>query len=178
MSPRFYVCITMTRPQNMERICEFYLRGLDDHPFEIRLLIGVQGNEPDPKGVNKCNEMIDLVPDGCWFSCIADDTLEHPTLLKRVAKLIDEHQEAGAFVFGGKRNAGTIFHAVPENMHDGCVCGSQIVLNKSFIGSHRFEYSKYGDRCDGKLINTIFTQYPDKVVLVDEPLRYFGSLEW
>lgn len=178
MNPRVYFIMPMSRPGNLTAIFQFYYNQLEDHPFEIRWLIGQQGKEPDPKGVLKTNEMINLVPDGAWFFCVADDTLCHAALLKRLAEIIKD-DKIGAVVFAGRRNAeNEVLQAVPERMTPGGVCGSQVCWNKSFIGSERFDFESHAERADGALINKLYYKDPSRFALIDEPLTYYGSLEW
>ena len=177
--PRFYIVMPMSRPWNLAAIFDFYSHKLEPHPFEIRWLIGQQCAEPDPKGAYKCNEMIGLVPDGAWFSTVADDTLAHPSLLRRIGEIIHSRQDLGAIIFSGVRDGeGEMLHAAPENMFPCKVCGSQVIWNKSFLGATRGDFNSHGSHCDGHLISDMYQAHPEKFLLVDEPLTYFNSLEW
>lgn len=163
----------------MRVIFDFYYHKLEPHPFEIRWLIGQQCGEPDPKGARKCNEMIGLVPDGAWFSTVADDTLAHPALLRRIGEITTARPDLGAIIFSGVREGeGDTLHALPENMVPCRVCGSQVIWNKGFLGEKRYDYATHGKLCDGELIREMYQAHPEKFMLVDEPLTYFNSLEW
>lgn len=169
----------MSRPQNMGFILDYYYNKLNPHPFEIRWLIGQQCNEPDPKGAEKADEMIDLIPENGWFLTVADDTVCHPSLLARIGKIIEYHPQIGAIVFTGVRDGnGTLLAASPNHMSPGRVCGSQLVWNKSLVGENRFDFFKTGGQSDGILIQKLYNESPEQFLFVDEPLTYFGYMEW
>jgi hypothetical protein len=110
---------------------------------------------------------------------IADDTVQHPSLFRRIHDILEDHPDAGAIVFSQKRNGHEfILQASPHSMCPGSVCGGQIVWKREFIGDNRWDFNTYGTVCDGVFIQAMYNSAPNKFVFADEPLMYFGSLEW
>lgn len=178
MAERLHIIMPSNRPWNIARLSEAYLEKMEPHPFELRWHIMLQGPEPDPKGTRKTNEAIDFIPNG-WLMMLADDTDQHPALFRRLGEVVAKNPDAGAVVFSQDRYRGKFtLHAHPNNMTPCHVCGSQVVWNREFLGSHRYEYEKYGGTCDGELIKKVFDLHPERFVFVDEVLIRFGSLEW
>jgi hypothetical protein len=202
-APRLYILMPVSRPHNLPRITHFYLTQMEEHPFEVRWLMGVQGrNEPDPKGMRKVDELMRMVPGG-WFIAQADDTVHHPALFRRIAEVIEKNPRAGAIIFSGQRSRRlslrrrikqawsilvsgrpgkspepVILKACPENMRPCHVCGSQMVFKKEFVGDQTFDFDTHGKLCDGVFIEKLWKKDPGAFVFVDEPLAWFGSMEW
>ncbi len=60
MAERMHVIMSCSRPDNIPIIAPTYLK-MSPHPFELRWHICQQGPEPDPKGIAKNNEMLDMI---------------------------------------------------------------------------------------------------------------------
>lgn len=178
MIPRIYIVMPVSRPENLGRIAQYYLSDMEPHPFEIRWLIGMQGPEPDPKGINKENELIDMIPGVGWFLTQADDTFHDPSLFRRIAEIIEANPNAGLIAFSGQRGPGGVLNACPENACVCHMCGSQIVIKKEFMGSDRFNYQEHGVLSDGRMIEHLKAKDPSRIVYVDELLTYFNRMEW
>lgn len=177
-APRLHIIMPCARPHNIPKLAASYLQKWEPHPWEIRWHIMLQGPDSDPKGNHKCNEGVDCVPDG-WLMLIADDTEQHPSLLRRLAEVIEQNPQAGAVLFNQDRHAGrSILMARPENMTPCYVCGGQIVWNREFLGPNRYNFEKHGGTADGELIRFMYRQAPERFVFVNETLMRFGSLEW
>lgn len=175
-APRLHVLMACSRPQNIPLLVNAYLEQ-EPHPFEVRWHILRQGPEPDPKGIRKVNEMLDLLPGG-WFMTVSDDTAQAPSLYRRLGEVIQSVPNAGAVVFSQvRKRGGWIQHAAPENMAPYRVCGGQVIWRRDFVGDKRFDFETHGDTCDGVFIQEMFQAHPEGFVFHDEPLMYFGSLE-
>lgn len=175
---RLHILMSCVRPQNIPKISEYILE-CDPHPFEIRWHILQQGPDPDPKGIRKVNEELDRIKDG-WFWTASDDAQHSKSLFRRLGETIAANPECGVVVFSERRDhkEGPILHAHADNMRPCCVDGTQPIFRRDLIGDHRFDFDQYGDQCDGRFIQLIHQQHPDKFVFVDEVLMNFNSLQW
>lgn len=177
---RLFLLIPSVRPNWAWRAVRFYLNEMAPHPFELRVIVAMQNRSPDPKGIAKLNECIDLIEpfDPSWVFTLADDTTQHPSLFKRLAETIAANPDARAIVFGMWHPSGRVLEAAPENCRPTLVGGGQVIWRRDFIGNHRFNYPDYGGRCDGHFIQSRYRESPDKFVFVNEPLTKFNSFEW
>jgi hypothetical protein len=134
-----------------------------------------QGPEPDYKGINKTNEGIECVKDG-WMLLLSDDTIQHPSLFRRLHEVVEAHPNAGAVVFNQVRGT---WHLQPNPalMVPAQVCGGQVVWNREFVGDTRYDPAM-GGITDGDMIKRLYDKAPDRFIFVREDLMYFGSLEW
>ena len=89
MAIRLHILTPLTRPWHLPRIAHYLFGGeTEAHPFEVRWHICQQGPEPDPGGVNKINECLDMIKDG-WFVTWCDDTVHNPATLRRLSEVIE-----------------------------------------------------------------------------------------
>lgn len=175
MSERFHILTPCARPQNIARIWES-IQASEPHPFEVRWHIAAQGPEPDPFGINKTNELLDGACDG-WVLTFADDSLIHPSLMRRVGEIAAQQPHAGAIIVTQQRRDYLgVLRACPENMEIGRVSGDQIVWRREFLGDSRFDYAKHAHCCDGALICERYQAAPERFVFVDEVLSWFNRL--
>jgi hypothetical protein len=178
-APRLHILMPASRPRNIEKLISGYMDAQEPHPWEVRWHLLVQGSEPDPKGIHKINEMLDVLNgQQGWYTCPADDTVPMPSYFRRLAEVIAANPNAGAVVFSEVRPGGHILHAAPENMVPGRVDGNQPAWNLQMFGHVRYDFDQFGCGCDGHCIQSVYKNCPDRFVFVDEPLIQFGSLEW
>ena len=50
-----------SRAENVGKIARYFMEEMEPHPFAVRWHIAIQGEEHDPYGMNKTNEMLDLI---------------------------------------------------------------------------------------------------------------------
>lgn len=183
MIERFHVIMPFSRPQLIEPVMDFWLRMLDPHPFELRLYVFVQGPEPDPYGVRKINEGLNLLRADYrpgWLYTANDDTVHSPGLLAAVAADYALRPDAGAIVFSEirpKRDpAGEFLLAAPENMRRSHVDGQQIVWRTDFIRYELLDFAAFGPQVDGGMVEKLFARSPQRFVFDPRPLVNFNSL--
>jgi hypothetical protein len=180
MNERLSVIIPCSRPWNIPLIWHHYTTQQEPHVFELRFHFLLENREHgDPKGVFKLNEGLLQVPDG-WLIVPADDTLQHPSLFRRLGEVITEHPDCGAVVFSQQRgkDPGHVIHANKDTVIPGRICGGQICWKRSFIGDNRWNFDVHREGADGYFAKMMHDQAPDKFVFIDEVLMYFDSLFW
>jgi hypothetical protein len=178
-APRLHILMAASRPRFIEKLISAYMEKMEPHPFELRWHLLIQGPEPDPKGILKTNEMLDVLKgQDAWFFNPSDDTEEHPALFRRLHEAVSSNPTCGAVVFSQVRPGGGVLQACPENMHPGSVDGSQVFWSLPVFGHCRYDWDQFGCGCDGHCIQSVYKNCPDRFVFVDEPLIQFGSLEW
>ncbi|HEX6827202.1 MAG TPA: hypothetical protein VF077_12865 [Nitrospiraceae bacterium] len=198
MSDRLHITMPCSRPANIPLIARALLQDMDPHPFELRWHILVQGEEPDPNGLLKVDEAIgDIAQNDVhmdWIWAPSDDSIHHPSLFKRLAEVISQNLNARAIVFSEQRGNGDpncpwtghpwpegsdrILHATPENMKVCRVDGSQVFLERDFIGNARFCNNPPIHCADGAFIEKLYVETPEAFVFVPETLIRFNSLQW
>ena len=177
MAERLHIIMPSGKPKNLPAIFDYYAHKMEPHDFELRWHVMQQGPEPDPKGVNKCNEALEGITAG-WVLFHADDTMQFPPFFRRLAEEIEAHPDAGAFVFGQQRRRGVVLMPNSERMRPCGVCGGQVVWRRDFLGDNRCDYDAGGSRCDGEFIKRMYEGDPDAFVFVHEVLMTHNSMEW
>lgn len=163
---------------NIGRIATAWMKEAEPHSLELRWHIGIQNKIPDAWGMDKTNELIDLVPGQDWLMLLSDDSCHHPALFRRIEEVIKANPEKRAIIFSEQRQpAYWVLHAAPQNMRP-CYCdGQQLVVRKDFLGDLRYNREKYGNQADGNLIQQLYQSAPDNFVFVPEILLEFGANE-
>lgn len=180
---RLFLLIPSYRPHWAWRCVRFYLTEMEPHPFELRTIVASQNVYPDPCGIQKLNECLDLIDSDCpsWLFTFADDTIQHASLFRRLGETIEAKPHARAVMFDqvtrhAKDGTG-VLRVGPNNCRPCHCCGGQVAWRRDFIGNNRFGYAEFGGRCDGEFIQARYRENPEAFVFVNEPLTYFGSFE-
>ncbi len=176
MAERLHIIMPSCKPHHLPRIVRRLYREMEQHPFELRWHLMIQGPEPDPKGMVKVDEGIELVRSG-WVWTPSDDALHSPALFRRLAEVARQHPHAGAIVFSEHRPDGSILRARPAEMNPCRVDGSQVFWRREFIGRERHDFHRVGMAADGEFIRRLHERSPEGFVFVDEVLLDFNSLE-
>jgi len=174
MTPRLHLVMTCSRFQNIAALADAYLCKMEPSKWELRWHIMVQGPEPDPKGVSKTNEALNAITDG-WVFMVADDTIQHPALFRRMWEIIEAHPYAMAVVFIEQRPEG-ILKASPDTVDIGQICGGMVAFRRDAIADLRFDYAKFGQEADGHFIKDIYARHGKSFVFVNETLTTFNSI--
>jgi hypothetical protein len=185
-APRLHIVMPVSRPKNLARIIANYLEEQQPHVFELRWHLMVQGVEADPKGYKKCNEGAAMCNSG-WLWFPSDDSLQEPSLFRRLAELIQQHPDARAIVFSERRSGvcpytgGTwpkepgILRAAPENMKRCHVDCTQVFFHHSL--KPHFNCREYGDEADGACIVRLYEANATRFVFAPDDYVTFGSLD-
>jgi len=154
----------------------------EPHDLNIRWHIGFQNKEDDLKGIEKVNELIDLIPvdPSNWVCFAADHTWIHQSFFRRLGELIRENPSKRGIIVSGERRDPNyrILHAQPKNIVPGKVCGSQCVYRRDLIGDERFNWDRYQSGCDGELAKSLFERNRNDFLLVDEVLTSYQGVFW
>lgn len=180
MSPRLHILMPCSRPQRLAKILPAYTMAMETHPFEVRIHILLQGPDPDPKGILKCNEALDEIAGvGGWFVTYADDTTQHPALFRRLGEVMKDNPDAVALVVGQERkdSVGNL-NARPDQVQIGRIDGAQVCWNRDWVRSERYNWEAFEHLCDGEFAVRMFAKAPQRWVFIDEPLTRHNSLEW
>ena len=180
MSPRLHILMPCARPERLLKILPAYTMGMEQHPFEVRIHILLQGPDPDPKGIRKCNEALDEIAGvGGWFVTYADDTVQHPSLFRRMGDALVAHPDAVAIVVGQERRDGIgPLDARPDQVQIGRIDGAQVCWNRDWVRSERYEWEKWEHLCDGEFAVRMFAKAPQRWVFIQERLTNHNKLEW
>jgi hypothetical protein len=149
--------------------------ALKDHWFRVRWHIAFQNHtQPDPYGMGKDNEMLDLIPAEDWVWILDDDNLVHTDFFYALSDAWNLNPEKDAIVFTQNRKdgLGPVLQAAPENMKVGRVDTAQVVFKKSLIGVKRFKTDHR--MADGIFYEEMFKNYPGAFAFVDLPVVNFN----
>jgi len=150
---------------------------MEPHHWELRIYVMAQGPLlPDPLGVRKCNEALDLVKSG-WVFTFADDTTQHPALFRRLWEIIQANPHAGCVIFTEARG-GSVFSIHEADPATGFICGGSLAYEISFLGNLRFDTDDPLHRTDGRLVSRLWSKDPSRFIKVDEILTRENSLQW
>ena len=115
---------------------------------------------------------LEYIRDG-WVWVLDDDNLCHPEFGRRLARLITEHPDTGAFVFTQERADGRTLHPSAEALRPEGVDTAQYVIRRDVIGPERV-LSVPAD--DGGFVQRVYQREPGRFVFVDEVLTYHNRL--
>lgn len=173
---RLHIIIPSSKPHFIGLVARHYLDGMEQHPFEVRIHVLYQGREPDPKGMHKTDEGIDSIQNG-WLFMMADDTLQHPALLRRLGEIIEANPSLGAVVFDTLREWNSGHRVVNQVMDHELHChGGHIAWRRDWLGNERYgpNFEGWGDVM---LARRKLPSEPDKVHFCHEFLTTLNSLQ-
>jgi hypothetical protein len=142
-----HILTAVSRPENLTRVGDSIF---DNLPEEVDVM---WWHRPDPNREyvggqwlkNRMLEEIGLNGLTGWVCILDDDTLMHPSFLRKIYRAHRQHPEANAIVVSQKRTTGVVLQARPENMVVGKVDAGQAVIRRSLIGDLLIPETYAGD---------------------------------
>ncbi len=152
-----HVLTAVTRPDNLPDIEDSIFAAKDlapdvqvewhRYPDEAREFVGGQR----PKNI-----MLGRIDSG-WVCILDDDTLMHPSFLRRVARAHKQNPDARAIIVSQRRTTGVVLKAAAANMKVGSVDAGQAVLRRDFVGNTLIPETYAGD---GEWLQLLLTGSP------------------
>ncbi len=166
-----HVLTAVTRPDNLPQI-EDSIKVADERD-ELHV---VWHKYPDLErkyvgGQRPKNQMLAFIEDG-WVCILDDDTVMHPSFLRRVYRAHRQNPYADAIVVSQRRTTGVVLQACPENMEVGKVDAGQVLIKRSLIGDLRIPETYAGD---GEWIEALL-RYEPSVVFLPQVLSLHNAL--
>jgi hypothetical protein len=162
-----HVLTACTRVENLEKVA-WSLLGYGT--LDIRWHLRFDLDHQFVGGQRLKNEMLDEVKDG-WVCFLDDDTVMHPSLLRRFDQTSAQLEDMDGLVVSQERRSGRILHADQKNVTVGGIDVGQVILHRQLIADTRIPEHYDGD---GMFLQEVLLR--GRIAYLDEVLSYHNAL--
>ena len=164
------------RPGNVRLVNESIYRSNGPHKLDINWHIMYKNHDNKFNIIPKYNKYLDEIKDG-WFTFMCDDNMFHPGLFKAFSDTLDKNPDMGVYVVGIMGHKGAVQMAGPKFCKPFNSDASQYFFNREILGDLRFNTGQLAHGADGKLLQDLYAQCPDKFVFDDRIIAYHEALK-
>jgi len=171
-----HVLTPCARPKNIRLLNESIYKSSGPHNLSINWHIMYKNHDNKFNIIPGYNRYLDQITTG-WFTLMCDDNMFHPELFKSFSDTLDKNPNMGVYVVCIMGHTGSIAVAAPENCLPFKCDAAQYFFNREVLGDLRFDTGDLAHGADGKLLQDLYKQCPDKFVFDNRIIAYHEALK-
>ena len=166
------------RPENIQLVNESIYRSMGPHKLGLNWHIMYKNHDNKFNIIPNYNKYLAALtkPDE-WFTFMCDDNMFHPGLFKAFSDTLDENPSMGVYVVGIMGHKGAVQQAGPTFCKPFSSDASQYFFKREVLKDLRFNTGELAHGADGKLLQDLYAQCPDRFIFDDRIIAYHEALK-